>query len=524
MASPFDRWRSDPCGFIETHFVNPETGKPFVLLPVERTFLAHALQIDDSGKLKYPELIYSCPKKSGKTGFAALFTLTLLFLHGGAFPEATLCANDQEQASGRVFQAIRRIIEASPLLKREARITETKITFPALNATISAISSSYAGAAGGGQNLSVFDELWAYSSERLFRLWDEMVPPPTRKIACRLTVTYAGFEGESTLLEDLYHRGLQLPQVGKDLYAGDGMLMFWTHDCVAPWQDEAWLASMRRARASAWTRQVENRFASVESAFTDMAAWDACVVPSIGPAPPDRGTPIWIGIDASTKRDSTALVAVSFDKKSQCARLVQHRVFTPSPDDPIDFAVVEAIVLEWAKQYRVRKVWFDPHQFVSTAQRLARAGINIDEYLQTLPNLTEATSNLLDMVRERRLVLYPDIGMRLAVSRAIIVESARGLRLDKMRQAHKIDVVVALATACLAAVRGQNESTYDINNFIDPPKDETMSERCPIPEGWTIEEYERRTRPPGGPYKEQLEADRSSRSNASATSIPAWPS
>jgi hypothetical protein len=33
-----------------------------------------------------------------------------------------------------------------------------------------------------------------------------MVPPPTRKIACRLTVTYAGFEGESDLLQELYER------------------------------------------------------------------------------------------------------------------------------------------------------------------------------------------------------------------------------------------------------------------------------------------------------------------------------
>ena len=63
--------------------------------------------------------------------------------------------------------------------------------------------------------------------ERSHRLWDEMVPPPTRRVACRLTVTYAGFEGEGEVLYELYKRGLAQPQVGKDLYAGDGMLMFW---------------------------------------------------------------------------------------------------------------------------------------------------------------------------------------------------------------------------------------------------------------------------------------------------------
>src|SRR5262249_4103165 len=160
------------------------------------------------GKLLYPELLYSCPKKSGKTTFAALFTLTLLLLFGGSFAEATLAANDQDQAVGRVFEMCRRIIEASPLLKREAKITESRIVFPALNATITAIPASFAGAAGGNQNVAVFDEMWCYTSERSKRLFDELVPPPTRKIACRLTVTYAGFEGESLLLQDLYKRGL----------------------------------------------------------------------------------------------------------------------------------------------------------------------------------------------------------------------------------------------------------------------------------------------------------------------------
>jgi Phage Terminase len=234
--SALARWRADPCGFIETVLVNPETGRAFVLLPAERAFLELAFALDENGRLVYIEWLYSCPKKSGKTTFAALVCLTVILLFGGSFPEATLAANDQEQAVGRVFEMCRRIVEASPLLKREARILQDKIIFTALNATITAIPASFAGAAGGNQNISIFDEAWAYTSERSRRLWDELVPPPTRKIAARLVVTYAGYEGESTLLEELYRRGKAQPQVGKDLYAGDGLLMFWSHVPIAPWQ------------------------------------------------------------------------------------------------------------------------------------------------------------------------------------------------------------------------------------------------------------------------------------------------
>ena len=65
------RWRSNPISFIETVLHDPETKKPFKLLPAERAFLEHAFKLDDNGRLLYPEQIYSCPKKSGKTTFAA---------------------------------------------------------------------------------------------------------------------------------------------------------------------------------------------------------------------------------------------------------------------------------------------------------------------------------------------------------------------------------------------------------------------------------------------------------------------
>ena len=227
---------------------DPETGRPFVLLPAEREFLTHAFKIGDNGKLLYSEWLYSCPKKSGKTTFAALIIITMVLLFGGSFPEAFALANDQEQAAGRVYEFIKRIIAASPLLKNEAQITQYKITFPAFNATIQAIASDAGSAAGANPVISCFDELWAYTSERSRRLFDEMNVPPTRKISARLTVTYAGFEGESVLLEELYKRGLQQQQIGDDLYAGDGLLMFWTHKPVAPWQDEAW-ADINAARA-----------------------------------------------------------------------------------------------------------------------------------------------------------------------------------------------------------------------------------------------------------------------------------
>ena len=76
--------------------------------------------------------------------------------------------------------------------------------------------------------------------------------------------------------------------------------------------------------------------------------------------------PIYVGVDASAKRDTTALCAVTFDKKSTCVRLVAHRVFTPTPGDPIDFEeTVERTLLEWRQRYVLRQALFDPFQMAA---------------------------------------------------------------------------------------------------------------------------------------------------------------
>ena len=206
------RYRADPVAFVDECLVNPETGKPYELLEAERRFLKHAFRLGPDGRLKYQTLLYCAVKKSGKTTFAAVIVATLLVLFGEPFSEAYCCANDEEQARSRVFEYCRRIIEASPLLKRETRMLSDRIEFTATGATIVPVAGGsvggYAGAAGGHPTITVFDELWGYTSERSRRLWDEFVPVPTRKISCRLVVSHAGFENESELLYELYQRGL----------------------------------------------------------------------------------------------------------------------------------------------------------------------------------------------------------------------------------------------------------------------------------------------------------------------------
>ena len=458
------RWLKDPCAFIRDVLIDYETGKPFELYPAQVRFLREALTLKRDGTSPYSELLYSTPKKGGKSATSAMAMLYVIIVLGGPYAEGYCVANDYEQAQGRVFQAIARIIEKSPLLRNSAKITGDKILFPSTGSTITAIASHYASAAGANPNFVTFDELWGYDSERSQRLWDEMVPVPTRKVSARWTSTYAGFTGESTLLEGLYKRGLQGEQIAPNLYRNGGLLMFWSHEPVAPWQDARWLSQMREQhRPNAYLRQIENRWVTSEASFVDMAWWDGCTDEGAHPLLAVPSLSVWVGVDASVKRDSTAIVACTFDAKVGKVVLVWHRIFQPSPVEPLDFeATIEQTLLELRRRFYVREVRYDPYQLVAVAQRLVQQGLPMVEFAQSVPNLTEASTNLYEIIKGRNLIAYADDDMRLAISRAVALETSRGWRIAKEKQSHKIDVVVALAMAALGAVQqGQAIQKYE---------------------------------------------------------------
>jgi phage terminase large subunit-like protein len=465
LLARFAVWRADPAAWVGDVLINPETGKPFVLYAEEIEFLRRGFTLTKDGRLPFPELLFSAPKKSGKTAFAAMAALYLSVVLGGPYSEIYCLSNDLDQSIGRVFTAIARIVRASPLLARTAKIEVSKITFTSTGSVIVAVANDYRGQAGSNPSLSIFDELWGYTSERSRRLWDEMVPPPTRKVAARLTVSYAGFESESELLEGLYKRSLTGKTIARDMRAtSDGLLCYWTHELRAPWQSQQWETQMLASlRTNQFRRMIRNEWVSTESSFIEMTAWDACVDAEIRPIVAQPRLSVYVGCDASTKHDSTAICVCAYDKSTKRVRLVKHFVFQPTKENPLDFeATIEATLLELCRAFYVRQVFYDPWQLVALAQRLQKARVPMVEFPQSVGNLTEASSNLYDLIQGRNLTVYPDPALRLAISRAVAVESGRGWRITKEKASHKIDVVVALAQAALGAAKQEGRSKTTI--------------------------------------------------------------
>jgi phage terminase large subunit-like protein len=468
------KWKRDPVSFVREVLREPRSGKPYNLFPEQKRFIREAFTLTPAGRLPYATAVYSTPKKNGKSTTGAWLAIYCATVIGGPYAAVYILANDQDQSAGVIFEIAKRIIEASPSLRSSANITATRIEFPSSGAFIQAVAHDYAGLAGIEPTLVVIDELWAFTSERSQRLYDEAVPIATIKVSGRLICTYAGFSNESLLLEKVYQRGLEGTEIAPALYAQPGLLMFWTHQQINRSPDTLqWAEDQKRdARPSAYTRQVLNQWVSSESKFIDGEMYDRCVDPLARPCLIDQSLTVFAGLDASLRHDTSALVGVTYDWKEKRVRVVAHKLFRPHGRD-IDFGEVQKAVLDFRSHFALVSVAFDPWQLQAIAQILRTHGIPMVELNQTSGNLTAAADLLFELFQHRNIALYPDPDVREAVLNASIKEAAsgRGFRLAKERPSKKIDLCAALSFACLTAIReyGGHEERYEYtaaNSYI----------------------------------------------------------
>jgi phage terminase large subunit-like protein len=202
-----------------------------------------------------------------------------------------------------------------------------------------------------------------------------------------------------------------------------------------------------------------NLWISVESSFIDMADFDACVDMDwkqihggYGLRFDPRRTPIWVGIDASIKHDSTACVAVM--KEDRRIKLVTHGLWQPTKRNPINLErTVERWVLSLRGTFPLLTAVYDPYQLHRSATALREQRVRIEEFPQTEANLTEMSQSLYHLFKNQNLTLYPNQDLRKHIAQCVAKENPRGFRIVKAKASHKIDLAIALAMSCLAATK-----------------------------------------------------------------------
>ncbi len=493
------------CQFID-EFAIREDKQPLQLEDHQRAILQEAFRYDEDERFLYRTVIYSAVKKSGKTAVNALVVLWFGFCIE-APNEIIIAANDLDQSTSRVYDAAKGFVSRSPILREKAEMGKLLIRLDN-DTTVKAIPSDYTGEAGANQGLVSFDELWGFMSERSRRLFEELTPVPTRKNSIRFISTYAGWIGESVLLEDLYNRifdkqgnvkpGVSRP-LGEDfpVYTIGDLFMYWDHEPRLPWQTAAYYESQRAdLRVNTYLRLHENRWVSNESSLFDMEDFDACVDPDHRPPLPDRKIRLFVAADASVKKDRSAVVSVY--RKDGLLHLGPFRTWQPSPKEPMDLeATMEAYIKELHAGYDVAEVRYDPFQLHRSATTLNQAGIKMIEFPQTVGNMTDAGQALYDAVKHKVLKLYSDDELRREAKFAVGKETARGMRIVKEKASHKIDAIVALAMAVCGAsahgdlkARGSHLSLGIVTDQFGYDSEPSSPRRSELPEEFKwVEDY-----------------------------------
>jgi phage terminase large subunit-like protein len=473
---------SDPAWWLENYFWvedprDPITGEEFEPGPIrladhQKKILRHALT-KVNGRFPYSTIVFSTIKKSGKTrlaaGVASWFAATQ-----SPYNEIYCLANDGKQSSDRILSAVNKFVSISPEVNW--RLTKTRITVP--NGTfLEAIPCDPTGQAGANPGLTVWSEMWGYRHEHKERLWTEMTVPPTRYgKAFRWVESYAGFEGESTVLENLYETGVNngirhpaFPVVPVYVNQRARMFCYWDEGEAArrmPWQiseyyaEEAQLLTyheFERVHMNKWQRPLDKAI--------PIEWWDRLVdVQRDGHAlPPVEPTePMVFAADASLTHDCCALVGVSRHPVRRDETAVRYaRIWTPPRGGYIDLGeTLEVAIMEAIRDYNVIEVAYDKYQLHKMMTDIRKLGVVRTFQFEQASRRALADKQLVDKIIRKEITHRGSQILRKHVDNAAAKADGRTYRFVKMNKdlkddvtARPIDGLVALSMADYEASR-----------------------------------------------------------------------
>jgi len=469
---PIDEWAQGKFGFyVDRHWRGGrwalETA-PIRLAAYHAAILRHCFTPDDTGRLPYDVVGWCEPAKSGKSAIAGLCA-EYVALHAEQNSAIIMASNKRDQAQSVMFASLRDSVNANPHLPH-VEAGRGEATFRNGN-VVRAIASNSRGEAGARFALALFDELWGYVHQDAERLWSEFKADPTRRNSVKMAVGYAGYT-ESKLWLDLLSSGLAgepVPELA-DITNEDGepacwrngrTFVFWSHVCRQPWQTPEWIeGERRRLRPAEFMRLIEARFAEGVGNFIEQDAWEACISSAHSPLRPgDRDRPVYVGLDVAVKPNGDDCALIGVYPEGGRVKVAFHRIWKGGKQRRRDLRLTETVepyLMAAQRDYRIAGLFFDPHQALTLAERLRRAGMNCRPVEQTHATRGPLDTALHEMAVSGELVLYDHPELRAAATGANAQELGNGLIFLKKAGRQKIDLLVALA-CCAPQARQMGE-------------------------------------------------------------------
>jgi len=464
--------------FIERYCVHTKgrwRSKPFVLLPWEKKLLYELFEIDPvTGRRRYRWAYIEIPKKQGKTELIAAIDVYMLVADGEESPEIACAANSDEQAD-LVFGAAKAMCEMSPDL---AALTTCYAKEIVLKENPAAKIARYSATVGtnDGKNLSLvaLDELHEFKGPKGEGLFNVLTNATgARQEPLVIMITTAGFDLD-TVCGRYHEQALKIikgelsdPEFYARIYAADETLDLedpaqWEravaqanpslgHTVDLPFYRDQWKRKPRevfvRYFLGIWTRG--------EKPWLPPGAWHDC---AIAPFAFDLQRPIYAGVDASTKKDSTAVVCAQWwDDQLR----IKARIWS-APRDPhtgqvadgwrLPIAEVENHIRELHRGGNLAAVAYDPAFITWMAASLEAEGVAMVEMPQTNTRMCPPTQALYELIIDQRLGHEGDPALARQMGDAVAKQvSGGGQRLVKTHDRRENDGPIALVMSVAEA-------------------------------------------------------------------------
>lgn len=455
QAEDSEQYR-DPVAWIENHFYLYDTGTLITLYDCQRRPLELALSRDENGRFRYNTILWSWPKKSAKSSIIASVADYVAMSRQRA--SIKFVANDLKQADSRVGYYLRESIKLGQKEgKRDyaIRITPSgyKVAYPN-GSTVECVPIDPSGEAGGNDDLIVYSELHGWKSKAHQRMWSEMTLSPTKFGSSQRWIdTYAGFEGESPVLEQLYKVGKeQGEQVWPDLevYSNDNakMLTVWVTQWLLPWQTndsgrEYYTQEEAQLAPNEFLRMHKNQWVSSEDVFVPFEWWQGCAAPYV---PFQNDEPCILALDAGVSSDCFGALAVG--RRGDKVQVQWVKKWQPALGQKLDFQPIERDIRQFIRSHNVLEVAYDPYQLVDMMGRIrSEEAVNCREFNQAGPR-AKADKRLFDLIRDKAVQHSNDDDLNAHVRNANRKPEDDKLRIIKRTPEGKIDLTICLSMAC----------------------------------------------------------------------------
>jgi phage terminase large subunit-like protein len=449
---------TDPVDWITQNFYIPETNAPIRLYPSQQIPLREALRRDGTGNFVYSTIMWSAIKKSAKSSIAA--AVGMWFAWRKPYSSVKVYGNDLKQAESRVYEYMRRAVILRADWRDTVRVSRNRMLFPN-QSVIEAVPVDPAGEAGSNDDLAIFTELWGWKSSKHKQMWAESTLSPTKyRQSLRWCESYAGYEGESPILYNLYSIGVKQGDVLDQAYemyvnAPARQFTLWNTTPQLPWQTAEYYAQERASLTpSEFARLHRNQWSNSEEQFVPGAWWDECAdVAAVAAA----ANPVVVALDAAVSGDTFAVVTVTRgvtqrdDERRGIVYVKACRVWEPPRNGKIDFAEVERYLWDLQKQYRIIEFAYDPYQLHDMATRLQGRLGNWRPFAQGQDRLV-ADKQLYDLIRDGHIRHANDAALNAAIANANRKADGDKLRIVKRTEDLKIDAAVALSMASNRAI------------------------------------------------------------------------